>query len=86
MANKRNGTIYTGVTNDLKRRVQEHKEKVNEGFTKEYNVTNLVYFEYGDSIQVAIDREKQVKNWKRAWKLELIEKENPTWRDLYDEI
>jgi putative endonuclease len=77
MASKRNGTLYIGVTNDLIRRVSEHKSNLNKGFTQRYGVHTLVYFEQGDDIREAIYREKQLKKWKRAWKLELIEKSNP---------
>ncbi len=86
MANKRNGTIYTGVTNDLSNRVWQHKQNVIEGFTKKYGVHHLVYFEQHGSMYSAIEREKQIKKWCRQWKLKLIEKENPSWSDLYDSI
>jgi len=86
MASKRNGTLYTGVTSDLARRVWEHKNNVVGGFTKRYGVHDLVFFELHDSMMSAINREKQIKKWNRAWKLQLIEAENPQWRDLYDEI
>ena len=86
LASKRNGTLYIGVTNDLVRRVWEHKNNKIEGFTKRYKVHNLVYYEYTDDVRSAIEREKQLKKWKREWKLELIEKENPEWEDLYYQI
>lgn len=86
LASKRNGTLYAGVTNDLVKRVYEHKNDLVEGFTKQYGVHNLVYFEKHNEVEQAILREKQVKRWKRKWKLELIEKQNPNWRDLYEEI
>ena len=86
LASKKNGTLYIGVTNDLMRRIHEHKEALQEGFTKKYSVHNLVYFEETNDISVAITREKQLKNWHRAWKIVLIEKGNPSWRDLYKEI
>lgn len=86
MASKRNGTIYIGMTNDLVRRVYQHKNHLIEGFTQDYDVTQLVYFETCGSVEGAITREKQLKEWKRSWKLELIEKSNPDWKDLYDEI
>ena len=86
LASQRNGTLYTGVTNDLKRRVWEHKHDLVKGFTKEYGVHNLVYFEQTEDIEAAILREKQLKAWKRKWKLALIEKENPEWEDLYQKI
>ncbi len=82
LASQRNGTLYIGVTNNLERRVWEHKEGLVEGFTKNYNVHTLVYFEWFNDIQNAITREKQLKKWNRAWKLELIEKKNPEWIDL----
>ena len=82
LANKRNGTLYIGVTNDLERRVYEHKNHLIKGFTKKYNVNILVYFEQTGDIQSAIQREKQLKKWNRKWKLELIEKLNPEWKDL----
>ena len=84
MANKRNGTLYTRVTNALSNRVWQHKQNMTEGFTKKYKVHKLVYFEQHESMHLAIEREKQVKNWKRQWKLSLIEKENPEWNDLYE--
>jgi len=84
LASKRNGTLYIGVTNDLFRRVEEHKKKLVKGFTSKYNVNKLVYYEEFDYIEDAIYREKQLKKWRRKWKLDLIEKENPTWHDLSD--
>jgi putative endonuclease len=83
LASRRNGTLYVGVTNDLIRRVHEHKEGLADGFTKQYGVKVLVWFESTPSIETAIQREKQLKNWKREWKIALIEKENPDWLDLY---
>jgi len=82
LASKRNGTIYIGVTNDLVRRIHEHKEAVVAGFTKEYGVHRLVYFEEHTDSLIAIQREKAMKHWIRKWKVELIEDANPTWRDL----
>lgn len=82
LANKKNGTLYIGVTNDLIRRVYEHKSGLIEGFTKKYSINKLVYFESTDDAKAAIDREKRLKKWKRKWKIELIEKSNPTWQDL----
>jgi len=79
LASGRNGTLYIGVTSDLVRRVYQHKAKLVEGFTSRYNIDNLVWFEQSDSIESAIAREKQLKEWKRAWKIELIEKANPYW-------
>ncbi len=82
LASKRNGTIYIGVTNDIERRVAEHKQGVHDGFTKKYGIHILVYLEWFSDIRDAITREKQLKKWNRQWKLELIEKENPEWVDL----
>jgi len=86
MTNKRNTVLYTGVTNDLKRRVYEHKEKLVEGFTKKYNITKLVYYEVFDNIENAILREKQIKGGSRHKKIELINNMNKVWRDLYEEL
>jgi putative endonuclease len=86
LASKRNGTLYTGFTGDLVKRVFEHKNNLVEGFTKKYNVHMLVYYETGGDYEGALQREKQIKEWKRKWKIELIEKNNPEWRDLYEEI
>ena len=83
MASGRNGTLYTGVTNDLIRRVYEHKQCLVDGFTKTYGVKTLVYFETFEEAYRAIQREKNIKHWKRSWKVALIEKQNPNWRDLY---
>ena len=83
MANASHSVLYVGVTNDLKRRVWEHKNGINtDSFTDKYNCHKLVYYEHTNSIQAAIKREKQLKNWKREWKNELIEKQNPDWIDL----
>ncbi len=83
LASKRNGTLYTGVTSNLLKRVYEHKNNLIEGFTKKYNVHTLVYYEAYNDIYDAIAREKNIKKWKRLWKIELIEKSNPKWEDLY---
>lgn len=83
LASKRNGTLYIGVTNNLKRRVYEHKEKIIEGFTKTYNVGMLVWHESTENVEAALTKEKQLKNWNRKWKLRLIEGKNPGWEDLY---
>jgi putative endonuclease len=83
LASKRNGTIYVGVTNDLIRRVSEHKEGLVQGFTRKHDVKTLVYFENYPTPQEAIHREKCIKRWKREWKIELIEGMNPLWNDLY---
>jgi len=82
LASRRNGTLYAGVTNDLARRVGEHKEGRASVFTRRYGVTMLIWFEEHGDIAQAIAREKQLKGWNRAWKLKLIEKDNPQWRDL----
>ena len=86
LASKKNGTLYTGVTSDLVKRIYEHKNDLVEGFTKKYQVHSLVYFEVFSGIKEAIHREKCIKRWKRAWKIELIEKNNPNWKDCYNEI
>jgi putative endonuclease len=86
LASKRNGTLYISFTNDLVRRVYEHKNNIVKGFTQKYRVHHLVYFEQYHDVYEAIYREKQLKKWDRKWKLELIEKENPEWNDLYDEL
>jgi len=86
LASKRNGTLYIGATSDLIKRVYEHKNNLVDGFTKKYKVHNLVYFEETNDAQSAINRETQLKTWKRNWKLELIEKQNPTWADLYCDL
>ena len=86
LASTRNGTLYTGVTSDLVKRVWEHKNDLAEGFTKRYSVHTLVWFEAHAEMEPAIAREKIIKGWKRRWKLELIESTNPVWRDLYPEL
>ena len=86
LASKRTGTLYTGVTNDLIRRVWEHKGHFVPGFTKQYGVDQLVWFEQHGDVREAITREKQIKGWRRDWKLQLIEAENPNWDDLYTRI
>ncbi len=86
LASQRNGTLYTGVTSNLLKRVWEHKNDLAPGFTQKYSVHTLVYFELCDEMQSAIAREKQIKSWRRARKLRLIETMNPEWRDLYDDI
>ena len=83
LASKKNGTLYVGVTNNLKRRIYEHKGKLIEGFTNKYNVSQLIYFEQYSDIREALTREKRLKKWNRAWKVALIEKTNPEWEDLY---
>ena len=84
LANKRNGTLYIGVTNNLQRRVFEHKQNQIKGFTNKYKVHRLVYYESTSDIKAALQREKQLKKWERSWKIELIEKDNPSWQDLYE--
>lgn len=82
LANKRNGTLYIGVTNNIHRRTEEHKLGINNGFTKKYQVYSLVYFEETHNVSEAIQREKQLKHWKREWKIKIIEQSNPCWIDL----
>ncbi|MCP3462724.1 MULTISPECIES: GIY-YIG nuclease family protein [unclassified Bradyrhizobium] len=86
LASKIGGALYIGVTNDLVRRVAEHRLKLVDSFTKEYDIVKLVYFEQFDDPENAIKREKRLKKWKRAWKIALIEKDNPNWNDLYPGI
>jgi len=86
LASGMNGTLYIGVTSNLKRRISEHKEKRNDGFTKRYAGNNLVYYEMHRSMRDAIAREKQLKKWEREWKLDLIEQGNPDWKDLFEEL
>ncbi len=86
LASRRNGTLYVGVTSDLLARVEEHRQKLADGFTKHYNVTKLVYFEMFEDIKDAITREKHIKEWRRKWKTDLIQSVNPYWRDLYEDI
>lgn len=86
LASRRNGTLYTGVTSDLVKRIWQHREEVVDGFTKRYGVHTLVYYELHDDIARAITREKQVKRWRRKWKVRMIERMNPEWRDLYPDI
>jgi putative endonuclease len=86
LANQRNGTLYIGMTNNLIRRVWEHKTDAVDGFTKKYGVHRLVWYEIAETPEAAITREKQLKKWNRAWKRRLIEEMNPEWKDLYEEI
>ncbi|MES9975553.1 GIY-YIG nuclease family protein [Candidatus Thiodiazotropha sp. LNASS1] len=86
LASKRNGTLYTGVTSNLLKRVWEHKNNRVEGFTSQYSVHTLVWYEMHETMASAIEREKAIKNWKRAWKLKTIEAMNPDWLDLYPEL
>ncbi|MEW6147430.1 MAG: GIY-YIG nuclease family protein [Bradyrhizobium sp.] len=86
LASRRDGAIYVGITNDLARRVYEHRIKAVPGFTAKYNITQLVWFEVYDDPISAISRERELKKWKRAWKIRLIEKDNPNWNDVYESI
>lgn len=86
MASKRNGTLYIGVTNDLVRRGWEHKQGTGSDFTKKYDVNRLVYLEEYADVRLAIQRERTMKDWKRQWKVELIQKANPDWDDLYNKV
>ena len=86
LASQRNGTLYVGVTSNLVKRVWEHKEKLADGFTKKYTINQLVWYEVHETMESAISREKAIKEWKRLWKLRLIEEANPEWTDLYDQI
>lgn len=86
MASGKNGTLYVGVTVDLIKRVHEHRTSTVDGFTQRHHVHNLVYYEQFSTLQDSIAREKQLKNWKREWKIEMIEKNNPGWLDLYDTL
>ena len=86
MSNERDGTLYMGVTNNLSRRVWEHREGVIDGFTKRYGLKRLVYYECYDDIRSALQREKTLKHWPRAWKLALIHEANPDWEDLYKRL
>jgi putative endonuclease len=86
LASQRNGTLYIGVTSDLAKRIWEHKSDLTEGLTKQYQVHQLVWYETTESMESAITREKQLKEWQRKWKIELIEKSNPYWNDLYPTI
>jgi putative endonuclease len=83
LASKRNGTLYIGLTSDLVKRIWEHKNNMVQGFTKRYRVHQLVWYELHESMESAIEREKRLKEWKRQWKLKLIERTNPKWQDLY---
>ena len=86
LASRRNGTLYTGSTDNLPRRIYEHQEKVRSGFAAKYDVTLLVWFEQFGDIELAIRREKQMKEWKRLWKLRVIEEMNPDWNDLFESL
>ena len=86
ITNKRNGTLYIGVTNDLIKRIYQHKKKLINGFSKKYALDKLIFYESCEDIHSAIKREKVLKAWRRIWKIELIEKVNPNWRDLYEDF
>ena len=86
LTNINNTVFYIGVTSNLPNRIYQHKNKLVDGFTKKYNLKKLVHFEQTEDIDSALRREKQLKNWKRQWKIELINKNNPEWKDLYDQI
>ena len=86
VSERKNGTLYVGVTSDILKRIWEHKNNIVEGFTKRYGVHILVWFEMHETMESAITREKAIKEWKRVWKLDLIEQSNPEWRDLYFDL
>jgi putative endonuclease len=86
LASKQNGTLYVGVTSNIQKRIWEHKNDVVEGFTKKYAVHDLVWYEIHENMESAIIREKNIKAWKRLWKLDLIAKANPSWRDLFNDL
>ena len=86
LASRRNGTLYVGVTSDLLKRLHEHRSGIVPGFTREHGVKRLVWFEAHETMEAAIQREKRIKKWKRAWKLDLIESGNPDWRDLAEDL
>ena len=86
LASDRNGTLYCGVTSDLIRRVWQHREHLADGFTRQHDVTRLVWFEAHDTMESAIQQEKRIKKWNRAWKLRLIDEANASWRDLWPDI
>lgn len=86
LTNKKNGTLYTGVTSNLRARIWQHKNKVADGFTKQYGCDMLVWYEIHEEIEFAITREKRIKKWRRDWKIQLIEKENPYWNDLFETL
>jgi len=86
LASKKNGTLYVGVTSDIIKRIYEHKNSLTEGFTNKYGVKDLVYYEIYDDAENAIKREKQIKTFRRNWKIDLIVKDNPDWKDLYDTL
>lgn len=86
VASQRNGTLYTGSTDDLIRRVAEHRDKIRHGFTRKHGIAMLVWYEIHETREAAFKRERQIKEWKRVWKLEMIEKKNPSWADLFESL
>ena len=86
VTNKKDGVLYVGITTNLTRRIYEHRNELTEGFTQKYKLKKLIYFEEYDEYAIAIKREKRLKEWQRQWKIDLIEKENPKWNDLYEQI
>ena len=86
LASRKNGTLYIGVTNNIAKRIHQHKSKASEGFTKRYNVHQLVWYDQSNDIHEVLQREKQMKKWKRQWKINLIEEQNPNWRDLSEDF
>ena len=86
LASRKNGTLYTGITNDIARRIHEHRTGIASKFTSRYDVSMLVHVETHDDVEIAIVREKRIKRWRRAWKIQLIEENNPDWRDLFDDL
>ncbi len=86
LASRKDGILYTGVTSDIVQRVYQHKHKITQEFSKKYNVNLLVYYEQHETMEMAITAEKKIKKWNRQWKIDLLEKDNPEWRDLYDDI
>ncbi len=86
LSNQKSGALYIGVTTDLIKRIYEHKEGITKGFASRYNIKRLVYYEIFEDVRMAIEREKELKKWRREWKIALFEKSNPDWRDLYGEI
>ncbi|MDH4330391.1 MAG: GIY-YIG nuclease family protein [Candidatus Moranbacteria bacterium] len=86
ITNNNNTALYIGVTSNLQKRIWEHRNKITKGFTKKYNCEKLVYFEQTENVYSALNREKQLKNWHRQWKIDLISKNNPEWKDLFEEL
>jgi putative endonuclease len=86
LASRKGGVLYIGITSDLRKRMYEHRQKLMDGFTKKYNVSKLMYYEHTSDVHAALQREKQLKRWERKWKIQLIEKNNPEWKDLYETL